>query len=139
MQITPYSRRINYYETDMMGIVHHSNYIRYFEEARCDLMEQINCNVKELEDKGISIAVVDVYSKYIVSLKFDDKVKIYTKLTNLSASKMEFEYEVRFADTDILAAKGKTTHCCLPHSSKPISIKKADINMYEALQKLLNN
>lgn len=137
MQIKPYSRRINYYETDMMSIVHHSNYIRFFEEARCDFMEQIGCNVKKLEDKGVSIAVVDAYAKYIVPLKFDDKVYITTKLTKMSAAKMEFEYEIRFADTDILATVGKTSHCCVNRSNKPMPIKKADANLYETLQNLI--
>lgn len=137
MQIKPYSRRINYYETDMMSIVHHSNYIRFFEEARCDFMEQIGCNVKKLEDKGVSVAVVDAYAKYIIPLKFDDKVYITTKLTKMSAAKMEFEYEIRFADTDILATVGKTSHCCVNRSNKPMPIKKADANLYETLQNLI--
>lgn len=137
MQIKPYSRRINYYETDMMSIVHHSNYIRFFEEARCDFMEQIGCNVKKLEDKGVSVAVVDAYAKYIIPLKFDDKVYITTKLTKMSAAKMEFEYEIRFADSDILATVGKTSHCCVNRSNKPMPIKKADANLYETLQNLI--
>ena len=137
MQIKPYSRRIHYYETDMMSIVHHSNYIRLFEEARCDFMEQIGCDVRALEDKGISIAVVDAYAKYIVPLKFDDKVYIVTKLTNMSASKIEFEYEIRFTDSDILATSGKTTHCCVNRSNKPMPIKKADADLFETLQNLM--
>ena len=137
MQIKPYSRRINYYETDMMSIVHHSNYIRFFEEALCDFMEQIGCDVRALEDKGVSIAVVDAYAKYIIPLKFDDKVYITTKLTKMSAAKMEFEYEIRFADTDILTTVGKTSHCCVNRSNKPMPIKKADANLYETLQNLI--
>lgn len=137
MQIKPYSRRINYYETDMMSIVHHSNYIRFFEEARCDFMEQIGCDVRALEDKGVSIAVVDAYAKYIIPLKFDDKVYITTKLTKMSAAKMEFEYEISFADTDILTTVGKTSHCCVNRSNKPMPIKKADANLYETLQNLI--
>lgn len=100
-------------------------------------MEQIGCNVKKLEDKGVSVAVVDAYAKYIVPLKFDDKVYITTKLTKLSAAKMEFEYEIRFADSDILATTGRTTHCCVNHSNKPMPIKKADANLYETLQNLI--
>ena len=85
-------------------------------------MEQIGCDVRALEDKGVSIA--DAYAKYIVPLKFDDKVYITTKLTKMSAAKMEFEYEIRFADTDILATTGRTTHCCVNRSNKPMPIKK---------------
>lgn len=50
-------------------------------------MEQIGCDVRALEDKGVSVAVVDAYAKYIVPLKFDDKVYITTKLTKMSAAK----------------------------------------------------
>lgn len=100
-------------------------------------MEQIGCNVKKLEDKGVSIAVVDAYAKYIVPLKFDDKVYITTKLTKMSAAKMEFEYEIRFADTDILATTGKTSHCCVNRSNKPMPIKKADSELFETLKNLL--
>ncbi len=100
-------------------------------------MEQIGCDVRALEDKGVSIAVVDAYAKYIIPLKFDDKVYITTKLSKMSAAKMEFEYEIRFADTDILATTGRTTHCCVNHSNKPMPIKKADANLYETLQNLI--
>lgn len=100
-------------------------------------MEQIGCDVRALEDKGISIAVVDAYAKYIVPLKFDDKVYIVTKLTNMSASKIEFEYEIRFADSEILATSGKTTHCCVNRSNKPLPIKKADANLFETLKNLM--
>lgn len=100
-------------------------------------MEQIGCDVRALEDKGVSIAVVDAYAKYIVPLKFDDKVYITTKLTKMSAAKMEFEYEIRFTDTDILTTVGKTSHCCVNRSNKPMPIKKADANLYETLQNLI--
>ena len=52
MELKPYQRRVNYYETDQMGIAHHSNYLRYFEEARLDLMRQMNCSAMDLEKIG---------------------------------------------------------------------------------------
>ena len=64
MKVKPYRRRANYYETDKMGIVHHTNYIRYFEEARIDLMRQVGCDCRTLEEMNIIIPVVDVYAKY---------------------------------------------------------------------------
>ena len=64
MNIKPFTRRANYYETDKMNIVHHTNYIRYFEEARIDFMRQICCSCAELEKLGSIIPVVDAYAKY---------------------------------------------------------------------------
>lgn len=45
-----YTHKAQYYETDQMGIVHHSNYIRWFEEARVDFFEKIGCSYKDIED-----------------------------------------------------------------------------------------
>ena len=53
------------------------------------------------------------------------------------AAKMEFEYEIRFADSDILATTGRTTHCCVNRSNKPMPIKKADSELFETLKNLL--
>ena len=52
MKLRPYSRRVYYYETDKMGIVHHSNYIRWFEEARVDLIEQAGLPFQLVEEEG---------------------------------------------------------------------------------------
>ena len=55
-----YERKVNYYETDRMGIVHHSNYIRYLEEARCVFLETLNIPYAYLESIGINIPVLGV-------------------------------------------------------------------------------
>ena len=53
MTLTPYKRKAFYYETDRMDIIHHSNYVRWLEEARVDLMEQLGCPFHEIEKRGI--------------------------------------------------------------------------------------
>ena len=60
-----YSRIINYYETDKMGVVHHSNYIRFLEESRCRWMEYLNFSMERLEELGFTIPVLEVNCKYI--------------------------------------------------------------------------
>ena len=55
-----YERKANYYETDMMGVVHHSNYLRYFEEARIAFMDSLGIPYKELEENGIMSPVLSV-------------------------------------------------------------------------------
>ena len=64
----------NYYETDQMGVVHHSNHIRYFEEARLDFMRTIGCDAAEMEKDGIIIPNVDAYAKYEKPVRFADRV-----------------------------------------------------------------
>jgi len=72
MPIEPYFRRVFYYETDRMGFVHHSNYIRWLEEARMDYMRKLGIDCKLLEDQGIIIPVTGVSCEYRQSVYFDD-------------------------------------------------------------------
>ena len=53
-----FERKINYYETDRMGVVHHSNYIRFLEEARCALLEKIGIRVRERIFHGVHVVFV---------------------------------------------------------------------------------
>lgn len=137
MEIKPYKRRANYYETDQMGIVHHTNYIRYFEEARIDFMRQINCSCKELESLGVIIPVVDAYAKYHKSVTFDDEFFVFIKFKKFNGARMEFSYEIRFAETDELAVSGFTSHCFTNAEKKPISIKRKFPEFYERLNNLV--
>ena len=96
MEYRPYSRRVNYYETDQMAIVHHSNYIRWFEEARLDFLDQVGLNYREMEKTGLIVPVVDVSCRYHVSAKYDDLMDIYAYLTSFNGVRMDYRYEVRF-------------------------------------------
>ena len=80
-----YEHTINYYETDRMGIVHHSNYIRFFEEARIDYLKKIGLDYKKVEDMGLIMPVLGVECKYIKPLHFGDKA-IDRKSTRLNSS-----------------------------------------------------
>ena len=72
----PYEHKVQYYETDKMGIVHHSNYIRWMEEARIDFLDQIGWNYKVMEDEGIISPVTGVESKYKQNTSFGDVISI---------------------------------------------------------------
>ena len=68
-ELITYKHKVQYYETDQMSIVHHSNYIRWFEEARIDFLEQIGMNMEEIERNGVQIPVLSVSSNYRSSVK----------------------------------------------------------------------
>ena len=80
MEFLPYEHKVHYYETDQMGIAHHSNYIRWFEEARVDFMEQGGFSYKELESRGIISPVLEVNAKYKSMCYFGDRLCICTCL-----------------------------------------------------------
>ena len=72
MNRTPYRRRVQYYETDRMGIVHHSNYIRWFEEARTDFLRNNGIVYSDLEQSGVMIPVVNVSCRFRTPARYDE-------------------------------------------------------------------
>ena len=82
--LKPYCRKINYYETDQMQVVHHSNYARYLEEARLDLMEQAGLPYDRLEELGIIIPVLELHDYYTYALHFGDTIEIHSHITRQS-------------------------------------------------------
>lgn len=137
MKVTPYSRRANYYETDQMAIVHHTNYLRYFEEARLDLMRQLDCSAADLEKIGIIIPNVDAYAKYLKLLHFEDEFTVVVKPVQFSGVKMRFEYEV-VKDGEVYCT-GYTTHCFVNRDMKPVALQRSFPEVYEKVKALFDS
>lgn len=134
-----YQRRTNYYETDQMGIIHHSNYIRYFEEARLDWMGQTGLDYQQLEEMGIMIPVMFAHCRYLVPVRFGDEIEISVKLAKFDGIKMEFSYEIYQKAAGQLCTTGQTGHCFLDARMKPIRLKRQFpeiyVKMLEALER----
>lgn len=128
-----YRRKIYYYETDKMGIVHHSNYIRLFEEARLDMMNKIGINYKDLEDIGIIIPVVSVSCKYLIPLYFDDYVSVYSKVIKFNGIKMEVSYKICKEGNESICTTGHSEHCFLDSKMKPFRMKKLYPDLYKKI------
>jgi acyl-CoA thioester hydrolase len=137
MENKPYTRRALYYETDQMGIVHHSNYIRFFEEARNEFMFSIGCNIREIEKKGYVIPNVDAYARYIKPIKFYDEFTVEVFLVRFNGSRLEFDYEIHLKSSGVLAATGHTTHCFATKDLKPVSIKRIMPEVYSTIKQNL--
>ena len=126
-----YVRRANYYETDKMGIIHHSNYIRWFEEARLHYMEEMGWPFKKVETAGIIIPVLSVDCQYKSMVHYDDIVDIYTKITKYSGVKMNIAYRIVDSETGELRCTGGTSHCFLNMDYKPVRMKREYPELYE--------
>ena len=134
----PYKRRVFYYETDKMGIVHHSNYIRWIEEARLDFMQQAGLSYEDMENNGIIMPVIEVACKYISSVRYNESVNIYTKPVFFNGIKAVFSYEIYTEDNETLAASGESSHCFLDDTKRtPLSLKKRYPEFYERGMALL--
>ena len=106
-ELKPYIHVAQYYETDQMKIIHHSNYIRWFEEARIDFLDQVGANYAKLEANGIVSPVLTV----------------------------EAQYRVIDVATGELRTTGKSQHCFLNEAGRPVSLKKVQPSVHESFEK----
>lgn len=130
--MTPYVHQVKYYECDRMGVTHHSNYIRFMEEARVALMEEMGYGYAKMEEDGIVSPVVSVSCEYKKTTTFMDNIVVNVKTLELSALKLTFGYEMR--KDGVLVFKGKSTHCFLK-DGKPIVLKEHWPEFVEMLEK----
>ena len=117
-------RKVSYHETDKMGITHHSNYIKWMEEARIDFLDQIGYGYAEMEKQGIISPVIAVECKYKHSTTFDDRVKIEVSVESLSATKLTIEYLMTNNVTGEVVLTGRSMHCFIDKAGRPIALKK---------------
>lgn len=123
-------RKVNYYETDAMGIVHHSNYYRYFEEARIQFLEEMQLPYEALEEMGLMIPVLETHCQYKNPARFADTMQIKTKVAEFKGVRMRISYEVINQKNGEVMAVGETMHCFTDKSLKPINLKKAYPEVY---------
>ncbi len=123
-KLPSYEHVVQYYETDKMGIVHHSNYIRWFEEARVFVFDSIGAGYRECEQNGIISPVVEVSAKYKTSAEFYDTVVIDMKFVKYTGVRLCIEYAVTDKKTGVLRCEGKSEHCFADGDGKIISVAK---------------
>ncbi|MCL2042107.1 MAG: acyl-CoA thioesterase [Bacteroidales bacterium] len=100
--------RVQYYETDQMGVVHHSNYIRYFEVGRTELIRRLGMSYRELEDSGTVMPITNVEVRYFYPARYDEMIRIKIVVKEMPKVRMVFHYEI-YNETGKLLADGSTT------------------------------
>ena len=100
--------RVEYHHTDQMGIVHHSNYIKFFEVARTEWLRAIGLTYAEMERRGVMMPIVDVAVKYRNPALYDELISVTAFVDALPMARMTFRYEVRGEDGREIAS-GSTT------------------------------
>ena len=133
-----YEHKIQYYETDKMGITHHSNYKRFMEEARIDWLDKIGWNFAKLESMGLTSPVLSVKCEYKKSTTYYDVILIKLSLESYNGIKMKIKYEMTNKEKNEVVAIGETQHCFLNDKGFPIIIKKTYPEFDTALKKCIN-
>lgn len=135
----PYGRRAYYYETDRMGIIHHSNYIRWFEEARLDFMKQAGLLYTDMEADGILMPVVSVSCRYRTPVLFDEDVNIKVRFEEFNGVRAAYSYEIIKVADGSIAATGQSEHCFIDEKTRrPVNLKKRYNDFYNKCIPLLS-
>lgn len=126
-----YKHTVNYYETDKMGITHHSNYVRFMEEARIDLLASIGWPYDRLEKEGIISPVVAVECRYKTPSTFADILDIKVRGAEFKGVKLKIEYKMTCNDKVVCEARSE--HCFVNDKGMPIRLQKEFPDLYDCL------
>lgn len=134
-----YEHKVQYYETDQMKIVHHSNYIRWFEEARLYVLENIGFGYDQMEKLGIISPVLSVQAEYQSMTHFSDTVLIETKVSYYNGIKLFLNYTIIDKTTHEVRCIGESRHCFLNENGRVISLKRSFPQIHQLLESLKEN
>lgn len=130
-----YEHVVQYYETDKMGITHHSNYIRWMEEARVDFLNKIGWGFDKLEAKGIVSPVVAVECQYKATTTFPEVIRITVSIEEFKGVKLKLKYSMLNSEERIVCT-GKSEHCFLGVDGRPVRLNKELPDFYKAITEL---
>ena len=130
-----YQHIVQYYETDKMGITHHSNYIRWMEEARLSFFSECGWDYKTLEDSGVASPVISVSCTYKKPTTFSDKVDIHVRIKLLGNAKLLLGYTMEC--NNVVVCEAESAHCFVDHEGCIVRVKRDYPEFYSTLERLL--
>lgn len=110
--------RVIYADTDAMGIVYHTNYIRWFELGRNELLRQLGITYMELEKLGLNLPLTKVFCHYLAPAKYDHLVTIETKFDYIKRASIKFNSKIWDENQQKLLVEGYTIHACTSNEGK---------------------
>jgi len=130
----PYKRKVQYYETDMMGIAHHANYIHWMEEARINFMEQLGFSYAEMEGHGIFSPVRSLACDYKRPCTFNDEIAITISVAGFTGAKLILRYEGLHGEDEIFSARSE--HAFVDEKGKVLRLKRAEPELSSKIELL---
>lgn len=129
-----YIHKVQYYETDKMGVTHHSNYLRWMEESRVDYLAKIGLPFSQMEARGIVSPVVSLDIKYKSPCTFEDEIEIETTVKNYTGIRLMFSYVMKKIATGETVVEANSTHCFIV-DGRVVAMNKAFPDIHEAFTK----
>ncbi len=128
-----YHVRVRFADTDPMGVVYHARYLEWFEAARTELIRAKGISYKEIEEKGLSLPVIEAFCRYRRSVVYDELIRIETRLTDLDRLKLRMEYQVYGEQEPKLRVEGYTLHCFTNQQGRPVRAPKSMIKFFQQI------
>ena len=126
-----YQHEVKYYECDRMGVTHHSNYIRFMEEARVDWLDQLGFGFDKIEAENVFSPVISVTCEYKRPTTFKDVIDIEVNIGKITEMKFDFVYTMRVDGKVVCTAQ--STHCFI-ENNRPVAISKRLPELFKALE-----
>ena len=130
--------RVRFVETDLMGVVHHSNYLRWFEMARVEYLRRANVLLPDLIAAGVLFPITDVQCKYRQSARFDETIRIEATLAEFSRVKLCFSYRVLRDEDNVLLAEGSTQNVFTDEKGRIIRLPQIYYDRISAVRQAEN-
>lgn len=111
--MVPLELAVRFAETDLMGVVHHSSYVVWFEAGRVAWMAAAGMPYAEVAASGHHFAVTAIHAEYRAAARFGDVIRVETRLTRLRSRQVAFAYDVRHATSNERLATGMSEHICV--------------------------
>ncbi len=128
-----YTHTVQYYETDKMGIVHHSNYIRWMEEARTDCLRQLGWPYEKLEEEGIVSPVTALDCRYRAGTVFPERIRIEVAAEEFRGAVLKLRYVMTNGDGKTVC-EGHSEHCFLDRDGRVMRLNREAPAFYERLK-----
>jgi len=133
-----YTRPVYYYETDKMGVVHHSNYARWLEEARSFFFDDMDLAYTVTESFGIMCPVTDLSLKFKYPARYGDSFTVRLMLVKYTGVRFSMQYIVVNQNEEVLI-EGHSGHAFVNSNYKPVSLSRAIPHRHELMKKLLDD
>lgn len=127
--------RVIYADTDAMRVVYHTNYIKWFEIGRTELLRSVGYPYARLEQEGIMLPVVECSCKYKSPAVYDDMLEIKAKISEMKSATISLDYEIRRKETGELLVTGMTKHAITDRNLKPVRLRDKNKGLYDSIRK----
>ena len=128
-----YSRDVFYYETDTMGVVHHSNFVRWLEEARIGYYASIGVPYADMEAEGVLSPIIGIEVRFKYFARFGDRFTVRLYMATYTGVRYRVEYTVINQRGDVLL-EAESTHAFVNRAYRPVSLSKAIPLMHKGIQ-----